>query len=406
MTAATADALTERYAHDLATRLRAGETTSRELTAAHLARAHRTDHGAPRLADARRRAGARRGRRRRRAARRGPRRGPGGRGRAPSAARRAGRAQGPRVLRGGQCTAGSRILEGYRGAVRRARHRAAARRGRGDPGQDEHGRVRDGLVDGAQRVRADRQPVGPGAGARRVLGWLCGGRERLPRPVVDRNGHRRLDPPAGRPVRHRGPQADVRPRLALRDRRVRELARPDRAVRARRSRRRGAVPRGRGPRRARLDERAGSRSRTSCSTCPPRTTRRPRGCKGKRFGLPREYFVDGHGAGRRGARPRGGRGARGRRRDGRGGQPPAHGLRPRDVLHRRAGGGVLEPRPLRRRPLRLQRPRRRRLPRRLPRDPRRRASAPRSSAGSCSARTRCRPATTTRSTSRRRRSGR
>src|SRR6478736_9404090 len=45
MTADTADALTERYAHDLATGLRAGETTSRELTAAHLARAHRTNHG-------------------------------------------------------------------------------------------------------------------------------------------------------------------------------------------------------------------------------------------------------------------------------------------------------------------------------------------------------------------------
>ena len=45
-------------------------------------------------------------------------------------------------------------------------------------------------------------------------------------------------------------------------------------------------------------------------------------------------------------------------------------------------------------------------PRELPRDPRARASAPRSSAGSCSAPTRCRPATTTRTTSRRRRSGR
>ena len=44
MTADTADAFTERYAHDLATSLRAGETTSRELTAAHLARPEAAGH--------------------------------------------------------------------------------------------------------------------------------------------------------------------------------------------------------------------------------------------------------------------------------------------------------------------------------------------------------------------------
>ena len=60
----------------------------------------------------------------------------------------------------------------------------------------------------------------------------------------------------------------------------------------------------------------------------------------------------GHGARRRGARPRGRRGARGGRRDRRGGQPAAHRLRPRDLLHRRPGRGVGQPRPLRRDPLR------------------------------------------------------
>ena len=102
----------------------------------------------------------------------------------------------------------------------------------------------------------------------------------------------------------------------------------------------------------------------------------------------------GHGAGRRGPRPRGGRGARGGRRDRRGGQPAAHGLRPGDVLHRGAGRGLGEPCPLRRHPLRAA-PRRRRRPGQLPRHSRCGASAPRSSAGSCSARTPCRPATTT-----------
>ena len=40
-----ADSLTEAFAHELAARLRAGEITSREITQAHLARAHRTDRG-------------------------------------------------------------------------------------------------------------------------------------------------------------------------------------------------------------------------------------------------------------------------------------------------------------------------------------------------------------------------
>ena len=82
---------------------------------------------------------------------------------------------------GGQCTAGSRILEGYVGAVRRPHHRAAARGRRGHPRQDQHGRVRDGLVDRTLGLRPDGQPVG----ARSRPGWQqrrvgCGGR-RVPR---------------------------------------------------------------------------------------------------------------------------------------------------------------------------------------------------------------------------------
>src|SRR6478752_5609569 len=113
MTADTADAYTERYAHDLATSLRAGETTSRELTAAHLARAHRTNHALHAwltLDDERALAEAD----------------------AADARLGAARAEGPAAVeelhpllgvpvalkdlvsvRGGQCTAGSRILEGY-----------------------------------------------------------------------------------------------------------------------------------------------------------------------------------------------------------------------------------------------------------------------------------------------------
>ena len=46
-----------------------------------------------------------------------------------------------------------------------------------------------------------------------------------------RLGHRRIDPPAGRAVRRRRPEADLRPRLALRPARVRLVARSDRPAR-------------------------------------------------------------------------------------------------------------------------------------------------------------------------------
>ena len=67
-------------------------------------------------------------------------------------------------------------------AVRRPHHRAPARRRRGDPRQDEHGRVRDGLVDRAL-ARSGRPPTRgtssacPGGSSRR----LGGGRRRVPR---------------------------------------------------------------------------------------------------------------------------------------------------------------------------------------------------------------------------------
>ena len=101
-----------------------------------------------------------------------------------------------------------------------------------------------------------------------------------------------------------------------------------------------------------------------------------------------------HGAGRRG----GGAGrhrdaARARRRDRRG-QPAVHRSRPGHVLHHRAGRGEREPGALRRGPVRALAP--------APTScgtttsaPAAPASAPRSSAGSCSAPTPCRPATTT-----------
>ena len=106
-------------------------------------------------------------------------------------------------VKGGQCTAGSRILEGYVApydAHITERLREAGAVILGKTNMDEFAM---GSSTEHSRLRADRQPVGPRARARRQQRRLGGGGGRVPRAAVDRHGHRRLDPPAGRAVRDR-----------------------------------------------------------------------------------------------------------------------------------------------------------------------------------------------------------
>ncbi len=153
--------LTRLLAHELAGRLRPARPRRARLTAAHLARAHATTAACT--------PGSRSTTSGRwpRPTRRTPSWPPRGRRAAPPSRRPHPLLGIPVALKdlvsvkGGQCTAGSRILEGYARAVRRPHHRAPSRRRCRDPGQDQHGRVRDGLVHRALRVRADGQPVGP-----------------------------------------------------------------------------------------------------------------------------------------------------------------------------------------------------------------------------------------------------
>ena len=296
---------------------------------------------------------------------------------------------------GGQCTAGSRILEGYRApydAHITERLRAAGAVILGKTNMDEFamGSSTEHSAYGptANPWALDRVPGGSSGGSAAAvaafhaplsIGTDTGGSIRQPAALCGIVGHE-ADLRAGQPLRHR---------------RLRQLARPDRAVRARRPRRGGAAARGRRPRRPRLRPRRPSRCRRRCTAlpagddeaaalapwasawaCPASTSwrawsrvsrrasaRRSRALEAAGaiveevslphtdYGLATYYIVAPAEASANLARYDGIR----------------YGPRSDE-------GDVLAE---------------------LPRDPRRRASGPRSSAGSCSAPTRCRPATTT-----------
>ena len=84
--------------------------------------------------------------------------------------------------------------------------------------------------------------------------------------ALDRHRHRRLDSPAGRPLRRHRPEADLRPREPLRPGRVRQQPRPDRPA-GPHGRRRGAAARSdRRPRPARRDVASIARCRRTRET--------------------------------------------------------------------------------------------------------------------------------------------
>ena len=96
-------------------------------------------------------------------------------------------------------TCGSKILQELRAALRRPRHRATQGRRRRPDRQDEHGRVRHGLVHREQRLSGNAQSLGPGAHPRRLVsGGSAAAVAACEAPLVARHRHRRLDPPAGR----------------------------------------------------------------------------------------------------------------------------------------------------------------------------------------------------------------
>ncbi len=197
---------------------------------------------------------ARRGRRRR--AQRLPLADRGGqrlRGRGRAAAGDPGRGQGHLLHRGHPDHGRLAHPRGLPAALHRDRGAPARRRRRPGARQDQHGRVRDGVLERELRLRAGAQPVGPRARPRRLLGRLGRRGRRRPRSLRDRHRHRRLDPPARLALRDRRPQAHLWRDLALRDDRLRLLARPVRAADPRRHRRGAAAGGAAGARPLRLD---------------------------------------------------------------------------------------------------------------------------------------------------------
>ena len=236
-----------------------------------------------------------------------------------------------------------------RAALRRDRGRAPGGRGRRDPRQAQHGRVRDGLVEREQLGQAGAQPVGlarvpggsSGGSAAAVAAALCAGRS-APTPAA-----RSASPPrsAASSASSR-PTAACRATASSRSRRRSIRSGPfartvDDAARAARGDRR--------PRSARLDR---SRSRSAryreAARAGRAARRRSRACA---WASPRVLRAR-HGPRGRGGRARRARRAGARRRDAgatsrcrtRSTRSPTYYL-----SHRR---GVVEPGALRRRPLR------------------------------------------------------
>ena len=254
------------------------------------------------------------------------------------------------ATQGVDTTAGSNILKGFKPPYESTVTANLRKAGRGDARQTEHGRVRDGLVQRDQRLWTGDLARG---GARAAMSAS----RRAARRAARRRQSRRTSPPAstgtdtGGSIRQ--PAAfvgicGIKPTYGRCSRWgiVSFASSLDQAGPMARTVRDCAIL---------LEAMAGFDPKDSTSLdlpVPQWEADLSSDLSGKRVGIPKEYRIDGVpaeinalvGPGHRMAERRG----RNARRD----QPAAHQICAADLLHHRASRGVVQPRPLRRRPLR------------------------------------------------------
>ena len=158
------------------------------------------------------------------------------------------------MTEGLKTTCGSRMLEKFVAPYSAFVVEQLASRGHGAGRQDQHGRVRDGLVERKFLFRPGQEPVARRLCGRRQLGRIGGGRRGALRSRGDRHRHRGIDSTAGGAVGRVRHQADLWRVLALRARRFRVEPRYARRLRPDGRRLRDAADRDGRPRCARLDQ--------------------------------------------------------------------------------------------------------------------------------------------------------
>ena len=144
------------------------------------------------------------------------------------------------ATKGVRTTACSHVLDGFTPTYELTVTANLWSRRRGHARQAQQRRVRHGLVQRDEPLRAGGQSLAPYGIERQARAWRIVGRlVRRRRGAAlhgrHRHRHRRLDPPAGRGHRHGRHQADLWPLLALGHRRLRLVARSGGADRAHRA---------------------------------------------------------------------------------------------------------------------------------------------------------------------------